>query len=303
MDIVFSTNNNFCCHAAVAIVSLLNKNKDEKIAIHLFSIDVETENIEKLCKTIAQFENAVIKVYKISKDLFKDFPNPGYYSFATYLRLLTPSLLPETSKVLYLDCDLIVNGSLKELWETDIQEYSCAGVYDSILSFPIVRDYIHYDYFWEGYANAGVLLINLDYWRKHLIQEKLINFLNSHDVRLNDQDAINIVLHGTMLFLHPKWNTQSGYFAFPPLVRREHKMFIKELWRDAKIVHFTGPVKPWHKECVNPYKKVYIKCKQQTPWKNIKLSHIEKNLMRSLSIIFLRTCKNVVARTLSYTYR
>lgn len=301
MDIIFATNNNFAQHAAVAIASLLDNNKSENIRIHLFEIQCEIDNINKIKDVVSKW-GAPITIYHITPDIFKDFPPTGSYSIACYLRLLSPSLLPNLDKVLYLDCDLVVNGSLYELWNTDITGYSMAALYDATLSYDIVKDYIGYDYHKEGYINSGVLLINLKYWRENNIQEKLVNFLNTHTVKLPDQDALNIILHGTIKFIHPKWNCHVGYFAFPPLVIKGQKKFIKELWDKAVIIHFTGPAKPWYKECVNPYKRVYLKYLRQTPYKSYMLKSMESNKFNSIKVVFLRNIKNIIAKFMSTFY-
>ena len=302
MDIIFATNNNFCQHAAVAITSSLDNNKYHNIVIHLFCIDVTEENISKITSITTNF-NKEIKVYHINKDTFKDFPNPGNYSLATYLRLITCTLLPNIDKALYLDCDLVVNGDIKELWNLDITGYGAAGVPDAILSHNIIKDYIGYDFIKEGYFNAGVLLLNLKYWKENDIQDKFFSFLRNHNAKLNDQDAINAVLHGKIKAIPPKWNCHVGYFAFPPLVIKEQKKYIKELWSKAIIIHFTGPAKPWHKECVNPYKKVYLKYLKYTPYKDYCLKSLEDNNFKSTKVIFLRSVKNIIAQFISFTYK
>lgn len=55
MDIMFATNNHFCSHAAEAIVSLLENNRGTKITIHLFTIDCEINNIERICKLVGKY--------------------------------------------------------------------------------------------------------------------------------------------------------------------------------------------------------------------------------------------------------
>lgn len=301
MDVIFATNNNFCQHAAVAIASLLDNNKHHPIIIHLFCLDVTEENIFKITSIATNFSKE-IKVYHINKDTFKEFPNPGNYSLATYLRLITSTLLPNIDKALYLDCDLVVNGDIKELWNLDITGYGAAGVHDAILSHNIIKNYIGYDFIEEGYFNAGVLLLNLKFWRENDTQNKFFSFLKNHDAKLNDQDAINAVLHGKIKEIHPKWNCHVGYFAFPPLVIKEQKKYIKELWNKAIIIHFTGPAKPWYRECVNPYKKVYLKYLKQTPYKNYCLKRLENNEFKSIKIILLRHIKNIVAQFTSFMY-
>lgn len=302
MDIIFATNNSFCQHAAVAILSLLDNNKNHDITLHLFCIDIKADNLNQIKSLIAPTKVG-LKTYQIDRELFQGFPNPGNYSYATYLRLLTASILPDIDKVLYLDCDLVVNGDISELWNIDISDYAAAGVYDTVLSYNIIRDYIGYDFIKEGYFNAGVLLMNLKYFRENRIEKKFFDYLTNHDAKLNDQDAINAVLHGKIKVVHPKWNCHVGYFAFPPLVINEQKKYIKKLWRNAVIIHFTGPAKPWCLECVNPYRKKYLEYLKLTPWKNYKLCRIEENYFKSYKKIFLRHLKNVVAYVVSNCYR
>ena len=303
MDIVFATNNEFCPYAAIAITSLLEHNRG-KIRIHLFTIDVDESNLQQISQLVSSYIDAKLQIYPVNASLLDGFPNPDIYSWAAYLRLFMPEQLPaHVDKVLYLDADLIINGSLQELWNIDISDYSCAAVYDTILSYSIVKDYIGYDYYAEGYANSGVLLINLAYWRAHHIQQQLMDFLKTHLVKLPDQDAINAVLHGTIKFIHPKWNCHTGYFAFPPLVRGDQKKYIKTLWRNARIVHFTGPAKPWYRECVNPYKKDFRKYAQLVSWNGISDRELQPNRRKRLSIIALRHCKNVVAMFFSLFYK
>ena len=99
------------------------------------------------------------------------------------------------------------------------------------------------------------------------------------------------------------WNCHVGYFAFPPLVVDSQKKYIKKLWTKAKIIHFTGPVKPWYKECVNPYKRTYLKYRKIANWyTKEKLDRKEHKLYKSAQIVFLRYCKNIIARIISYIY-
>ena len=302
MDIIFATNNNFCSHAAEAIVSLLETNKDKAITIHLFTIGCDVENIERIREIVERYSQVIV-MYPITNEIFADFPETGAYSLACYLRLLAPSLLPHIGKALYLDCDLIVNGDISELWNLDITDYAVAAVHDAILSYHIVKGYLGYDYWQDGYFNSGVLLMNLKYWREHGLQQKLVDYLNTHKVSLPDQDALNVILHGCVKWIHPKWNCHVGYFAFPPLVPLSEKKYIKELWSGAKIVHFTGPTEPWYKECVNPYKKVYLKYRNVANWNaSVPLLRLESSKSNSLLLIVFRHLKNVVARIVSYVY-
>lgn len=300
INVVFSTNNTFCEHCCVAIVSLLETNQHESFSIYLLTINCTRENINNI-KSICAKYNTKIDVIEISENMFEDFPPTGIYSLACYSRLLLASLFPNITKILYLDCDIIVNGSISELWNIDISHHSLAGVPDSIKSQNLAKEYLTCD-FSKGYVNSGVLLINLEYWRSNNIQEKFIAFLKSNGrVKLPDQDAINEVLSGSIKFLHPKYNAQASYFVFPPPIMQEQKKYIRFLWKGATIVHFTGAVKPWHLECVNPYKKQYLRYKNLTPYRNALIA-TNKNQVYSYTLITLRYLKFFIAKIRSYIY-
>ena len=71
-----------------------------------------------------------------------------------------------------------------------------------------------------GYFNAGVLLVNLRYWRENNLSESFFEIINKYPERLryHDQDVLNIVLKEIKLTLPLKYNVQHGYFFKDPLI-------------------------------------------------------------------------------------
>ena len=54
-------------------------------------------------------------------------------SLSTFSRLYLGDLLPDyVTKSLYLDCDLLILKNISEMYNTNIQDYYCAGVNDCI---------------------------------------------------------------------------------------------------------------------------------------------------------------------------
>ena len=96
----------------------------------------------------------------------------GIWPLTCLQRLFLCDYLPkELNKILYLDCDIIARNSLKELYEIefDKEEY-CAAVPDCVSD--ICRNNIGIDNR-SNYYNSGVVLINLELWRKENVAEKL----------------------------------------------------------------------------------------------------------------------------------
>lgn len=60
--------------------------------------------------------------------------NIPHVSRHTYYRYAIAELFPQLDKALYLDADLVVRGSLAELWNTNLGGFLCAGVRDRELN-------------------------------------------------------------------------------------------------------------------------------------------------------------------------
>ena len=120
--------------------------------------------------------------------------------------------------------------------------------------------------------------------------------------QITELSAENVKLKNEVSRLDKENTKLSGDLQEAEITIEEQKKYIKSLWKNAIIVHFTGPYKPWYKECVNPYKHIYAKYREITPWKNDKSSYLLNKRYKSLYIIIMRHIKNFVARIISYTY-
>lgn len=118
-------------------------------------------------------------------------------SMTVFYRCLLATILPETiEKVVYMDCDVLVLQSLRDLWNTPMENIAVAGVQDLLETPKEYFSRLEYDSKY-GYFNGGMLLINLDYWRKHNVENRLKEYFraNLDKVVRNDQDIMNAVLY------------------------------------------------------------------------------------------------------------
>jgi len=301
IHILLSTDNNYIMPSAVMMKSVSVNNADTNVTFHvLVDGSVEDKQKEQLETTINNTKHKIV-FHNIDRKLFERFPMVSgvkhYISFATYYRLLIPSLLSEEiHKVIYLDGDIIVRKSLEELWNTDVDNFAVGVVTDMEED---KHDYKRLGYEKSfGYFNAGMLLINLDYWRKHKLENLFFKLIAEEPERiiLHDQDVLNITLHDQKLNLPKKFNVQSGFLRKPEysgLGNRfeEYKNDIIESIKDPTIVHYTDKFKPWHIEDSNPYGYEFIKYYKQTEWKFCPLKHTYKYNIRHLGGWILRKIK------------
>ena len=109
---------------------------------------------------------------------------PNYHNLFGYINLLKvcyPSLL-KVAKVIHLDIDTIICGSLSGLWNTDVKGkwVAAAQEYEGL-----------YRPFGEKYYNMGVALINLTQMRKDKAEQLMAEYLNTVKQPWADQDAWN----------------------------------------------------------------------------------------------------------------
>lgn len=286
VTIVLATDNCFAQHCAVTMRSILNHNED--VEFYILTEGLNEENVNKL-HTVAS--SCSLNVCKVDSKALKGFPMPDVktekISIATYYRLFITQLLPTSvSKVLYLDCDLVVRGSLRELWETDMTGKALAAVYypdcptmtKNCMRLGIAPKRPNDQSakrLTSGYFNAGVLLMNLDYWRSHDLPKRYFDFIaeGKYPLRQRDQDVLNAVTCDETASLPWQYNVMGNELdTIKEIVEGEQLEYVKSLEKvDPVIVHFSFRLKPWEFGCRNPYKKEYRNILKRTPYQGASL--------------------------------
>lgn len=274
-NIAICIDENFVMQACVFLESLKATNTEGKIDVYVVSEKISDKAKSELLGQVAE-GNLTLNFCEIdmSKMPVLSVAGKEHLSLATYYRLLMPFVLPENvGNVLYLDCDMIVLDSLDELFETDISSVACAATIDMFNDDPKIPERLEYDCA-AGYFNAGMIYINLKKWHEEKISERAIDFLRlkKEKCTAHDQDALNHAINGNYKNVSARYNMQLDFFCdFSNLIVDE-KYFsdIKASRKNPCIIHFTGPTKPWLKNCVHPYAKVWDFFCEKTRWKNLK---------------------------------
>lgn len=279
MNISYASSNEFIRHTATSIYSLLDNNKDiEEITVYLLSNQIRKDNIKRINNIVKKFNRELIIID--SSDINKKLNfsiNTGLNNITTLTRLFLGCLLPETvDKILHIDCDTVVIGSLRELWSLDMKSYALAAVIE-----PITTDNIKAHIGLEKddiYFNAGVFMANLSIWRNKKILEKFLCFYKKYNGNLFycDQDIINGVLKGSIIPINPKYNFIGYYYQYPYYALKYFqkdsyfysKNKIRKAIKNPIIIHYAGEDRPWKNKNRHPYRKYYEKYLSKTPWRN-----------------------------------
>lgn len=269
IDLVVSTDHRYIMPTGVLIHSVCKNNMDQDVRFHVIVDESVTKEDREDIRVVAG--RNTVRFYDVDSRSFSTMPLAPGLSPATYYRLLIPHILPgDIRKVLYLDSDIIVRHSLLPLWETDINGYAIAAVTD--VDEALIEKYNRQKYSPSlGHFNAGVLLINLDYWRENNIHSEIELYIKTHveDIRFADQDILNYVLQKRKITLPIKYNTQTCFLYSVDNCGFDYWKYEKEILearKDPVIIHYILG-KPWEEGCNHPYRSTFIKYQAETKWK------------------------------------
>lgn len=290
-DIVIASDGNYLHLVSVCMISLFETNRNEPFHIHLLSNGIEKRELKPLESIVDEYK-AQLSVYPIEnlrERLTVEVPHT--ISVTSYARLFAGSILPMTvNKVLYIDCDIMFNGSITGLRDIDLGDCLVGGVLDPLISRSYKKEIrIPMD---EPYVNAGVLMIPLNRWRSENMEQKFINYLVARKgkVHHHDQGIINAVCAGRKKILPPQFNVMSNSICYPwrdlqkintPFYnRREYEAAIAA----PAIIHFTGAIlsRPWVEGCTHPYAKKFLQYKAMTTYKDIPLMPNKQSILHRL---------------------
>jgi lipopolysaccharide biosynthesis glycosyltransferase len=265
INVLTSTDKQYARHLGVMLNSLFTSSSIGTIfTITVLDGGISKKDIAKLTR-LADAHQASIKFVAMDRYRYEHYPLSNHIRQAAYYRISMSEILDSSvRKVLYLDCDIIINQDITELWETDFNGCAVAAVeephFDRHMDLHLPADAL--------YFNSGVMLVNLDRWREERIGDKAHDFIRLQPdvLMLHDQDALNAVLYGKWLPLHPKWNLQTNMFELRPLSSYSEQAVVEAVAHPA-IIHFTTSSKPWHYMNEHRYRDEYFKYLCCTEWK------------------------------------
>lgn len=252
-DFALCFNDHYAPYACVTIRSIAEAvHRDDEVYIHLLIDNDLTKRSEKNIQKSAVSTSGKkinVKFYKIEGDADLSLIPESLtkkWSIAAWFRILLPKLLDDNiQRVLYLDCDVIVNDHLDDLFAMDISNKSLGGCVDVILNYDdSVYERLQYNKS-KGYICSGVLLLNIDYWRQNNLEKRLLDYAvnNASKFKFFDQDTINYVCQDSKIILPSKYGVMTQYFTNRTFLE-EHVCEIQEMIKSPAIIHYAGS-QPW----------------------------------------------------------
>lgn len=264
IPIVLSANNKFASYLDVMIQSIIaNANPTRQYDIIVLFNDISEKNQKRIIWGARNHSNVFIRFIRVceyfdNEKLFVD----QHLSVETYYRLIIPEIMPEYHKILYLDCDMVTDHDVAELYDIDLEGCMIGAAKDIDVAGQVKLKQNNWDrYAVEdlkldspyGYFQAGVLILDLDQLRQTASSEEIIHMAVSRSWRCHDQDVLNMICKGRVHYIPQQWNTlmdwqEPGRSRMQILKMAPRKLY--EEYMEARkcpyMIHFAGYQKPWN---------------------------------------------------------
>lgn len=240
INIVLTSSEYYAPYTYVLMLSIL-ENTSRKVKFYILTTDI-TESTKDRFETLKNSGTCEIEYVEVD---LKNYPLPKQQraNAIVYSKMNLPKFIPDLKKCLVLDSDIIVKIDVGEIYDIDLGENYVAWVPDQIDIAKKKED------FWldnfnmpkdKQYINSGVLLLNLEAYKKDSIEKKLLENYKKFkkDILFFDQDLFYITLSDKCIYLDYEYN----YLSQLPYTDSEIKERLK---KTAKIIHYGADLKPW----------------------------------------------------------
>lgn len=258
-SLLVTLDENYIEQMKVLMTSIYINNPGQIFNIYLVHSGISDEKLDALESDLSKFSYKFFPI-KAEEGLFSSARVTDRYPKEMYYRLLAGELLPENlDKIIYIDPDILVINSLKEIWETDIRDFlfaaaSHTGKTDMANNVNKIRLGTDTDYY-----NSGFLLINLKRAREEIVPEEIFAYAdhNYKNLLLPDQDILNAMYGDKVLPLKDSIYNYDARNYSSYLLRSKGEEDLGWVMENTVILHFCGRDKPWKKNHRTKFTALY----------------------------------------------
>ncbi len=264
--IAYACDDNYVEQTKVSVVSVLENHKADSVAIYLVEDHIKQSGLDSLRDLVNQYGQKLMIVP--IDELLSDIPLKGdaNHPRTIYAKIFLGRIC-SNGKILYLDSDTIVVSSLNDLWNSDMTDCYIGGVrmpYSVKLKEKMGLD-AETDYLCDG-----VMLLNLDAWRKDGMEEKCLRYIREkggQPLMLSEQ-TVNFAAGKHIRVLPPEYNLMSVMILWN--ADQISKLYnvdnyyeeceIKKARNSPVIIHYLNElyIRPWFGNSDHPYRKKYL---------------------------------------------
>lgn len=244
--VCYVSDLSFLLPTLASISTLRRWVRPETAVVHLVTLDVDGEVLEKLSEV---FAGLAVRLWPSTEANISGYDPEQYcrthVPTSTLGRLALPEdLLSSAQRIVYVDGDTLFvrdPGALIAYVPPDGMLAACEGVDYFYRNHPgqagdRARAYcaglgidIH-----RGYFNGGVLAARIAAWREIAANALVYFCANTAKCHYQDESAVNAVAQHRRVRLSPRWNFQTQY-----------RFWGVERMVAPALYHFAGGIKPW----------------------------------------------------------
>lgn len=281
MNIVYASDDNFVSVLGISMISLFENNKQESITVFILSDGIKETN-KKVLLELGNKYGQIVNIIDVNVDDYSDITfDILTWSKAAFNRLFIGTILEKYNldRVIYLDCDIAINGNIRELFDMDLGEATVGMAIDPIGKGHKKNVGVEPE---KPYYNSGVLLIDINKWKDNDCEKKLLEFAKQHNGKTPyvDQGLINGALKNYITTIPLKFNLITVYCDYnyeelliyrKPVGEFYPKNEVENAVKNPMIIHYTKSIfteRPWIENSTHAKKDIWYKYKAISPWKD-----------------------------------
>lgn len=290
VNICFSTNDGYAPYCRVAIGSLLeHADKNRCYDILILHQGIKEEN-QQLLEEMAQGRDYVsVRMVDVADYAFGVHSElgEGYLTQeANFKLLLFSELFEQYDKILFLDCDIVVQKDICQFYDIPL-DGKCLGAVESVVDRykaytkrAVFCDNVPYSMekykkevlqltYPDNYFYPTSLLFDLKKVRTITDEKKAGEMLRRHRYYANEKEVLNMLFNESVKLVDIEWN----YVNVIPQLLQDPREEVREMFREYErtcsgIVHYVGSKKPWNAtvtlgEIWHTYAAKYLKENQE----------------------------------------
>ncbi len=240
MNISIFSSDKFYDQLRVMLLSFFDYNNFEKHNIYIMSVDMKEKNIAKLNKILKNKYDQEVTLFTITEEMRKGFQDSKRFSAAGFYKLYAFRYLPiKVDRILCLDTDMIIRGSLKDYYYQDFENNVIIGC-NSVIDINTKK---HCDELslkdFNRYINLGAIVIDVEKYLSEYDVDYYLEWYNAHKKEAIHvvQDILNVLFEDKIKVCdYSKWNMQILFIGY-------NDDEIKKMRENSRIIHYLGKYK------------------------------------------------------------
>lgn len=240
MNIMIAINDAYTIPACVMLESFFSHN-GRNHTIYLLYKNLKQDHLH-MVQTQVEAHGGRFVPMLVDDSFFQGKKLTFHFSIEMYYRLLVYRTFPrEVERLLWLDSDIVVNGSIENFYDQELKDtemiVACKDASDlqeeNKRRVGLEKDKL--------YFNSGVILFHLKTIRERINDEILAECFTKLQERLlwPDQDILNVIYENSVKIADwEQYNCQIFGLPYSGAFRRHVK-------KNARIIHYVGSEKPW----------------------------------------------------------